>query len=121
MAKLGRVLNKRVDGVPTGAKYVGRGTPHGNRFVIGRDGDRDEVCDKHDLELARDRTRLKGLDALTGYDCVCHCWPLRCHAMTLVKLAAVPFEERLVWALRTIAQAEAKTPPPPVPGRRQVR
>lgn len=124
----GRVLNKHVHGVPAGSKYIGRGSPHGNRFVIGRDGDRDAVCEKHDLDLARDRARLKRLDELAGCDVVCFCAPLRCHGNTLVKLAAMPFEERLVWALRVIAKAEGPaTPDQPAPGgtprgtRRQLR
>jgi hypothetical protein len=124
----GKVLNKHVHGVPAGAKYIGRGSPFGNKFVIGRDGDRDGVCEKHDLDLARDRARLKKLDELAGCDVVCFCSPSRCHGDTLVKLAAMPFEERLVWALRVIAKAEGTaSPDQPAPGgaprgtRRQLR
>lgn len=120
----GKVLNKHVHGVPAGAKYIGRGSPFGNRFVIGRDGDRDAVCEKHDLDLARDRARLKRLDELAGCDVSCFCAPQRCHGDTLVMLAAMPFEERLVWALRRIAQAEGGQPPaggPPRGVRRQLR
>jgi len=110
----GKVLNKRTHGIPAGAKYIGRGSPFGNKFVIGQDGDRDAVCEKHDLDLARDRARLKKLDELAGCDVVCFCTQpdkfVRCHGHTLVKLAAMPFEERLVWALRRIAQAEGSQP-----------
>lgn len=107
----GKVLNKHAHGMPAGAKYIGRGSPHGNRFVIGRDGDRDAVCEKHDLDLARDRARLKKLDELAGCDVVCFCAPQRCHGDTLVKLAAIPFEERLVWALRVIAKTDGGSSP----------
>jgi hypothetical protein len=124
----GKVLNKHAHGIPAGAKYIGRGSPNGNKFVIGRDGNRDDVCEKHDLDLARDRARLKRLDELAGCDVVCFCAPLRCHGDTLVRLAAMPFEERLVWALRVIAKAEGGTAPDqPAPGgtprgtRRQLR
>ncbi|MFZ3482004.1 DUF4326 domain-containing protein [Sphingomonas sp. 3-13AW] len=109
--KIGKVLNKRVHGVPAGAKYIGRGSPHGNKFVIGQHGDRDAVCEQHDLDLARDRAKLKKLDELAGCDVVCFCAPARCHGDTLVSLAAMPFEQRLVWALRTIAAAEAAPKP----------
>ncbi len=102
----GRVLNKRTHGIPAGAKYIGRGSPNGNRFVIGPDGDRDAVCEKHDLDLARDRARLRRLDDLAGCDVVCFCAPLRCHGDTLARLAAMPFEERLKWAGDTIARSE---------------
>jgi len=128
MVKQGKVLNKRTAGNAPNAKYIGRGSPNGNKFVIGQDGDRDAVCEKHDLDLARDRARLKRLDELAGCDVVCFCAPLRCHGDTLVKLAAMPFEERLLWALRTIAKAEGGSTPdqpasdgPPRGTRRQVR
>jgi Domain of unknown function (DUF4326) len=39
-------LNKYKAGVPHGAVYCGRGSPYGNPFVIGRDGDRDQVCER---------------------------------------------------------------------------
>ena len=41
------VLNKKTSGVPTGAVYIGRGSKWGNPFVIGKDGDRNSVCEKH--------------------------------------------------------------------------
>lgn len=37
------VLNKRRDGCPRGAAYIGRPSKWGNPFVIGADGTRDEV------------------------------------------------------------------------------
>ena len=45
-----RVLNKRdIRGpLPPNARYCGRPSPLGNPFVIGRDGTRDEVCDKYE-------------------------------------------------------------------------
>jgi len=111
MVKQGKVLNKRTAGNAHGAQYIGRGSPDGNKFVIGQHGDRDAVCELHDLDLARDRARLKRLDNLAGKDVLCFCAPLRCHGDTLVRLAAMSFEERLVWALRVIAKAEGGTTP----------
>lgn len=70
-----RVLNKYVHGIPDGAVYCGRGSPYGNPFVIGRDGNRDDVCNKFEQQI------LPELDvsALRGKDLVCFCAPKRCH------------------------------------------
>lgn len=38
-----RVLNKRRDGVPNGAVYVGRPSKWGNPFKVDQDGTREEV------------------------------------------------------------------------------
>lgn len=46
-----KVLNKYKAGVPHGAVYCGRGSPYGNPFVIGRDGDRDQVCERFEREV----------------------------------------------------------------------
>ena len=46
-----RVLNKRTDRIPPDAIYCGRPSPLGNPFIIGRDGTRDEVCDKYEAWL----------------------------------------------------------------------
>jgi len=37
-AVLPRILNKHTHGIPAGAVYIGRGSPWGTPFVIGRDG-----------------------------------------------------------------------------------
>jgi len=51
-----KVLNKYKDGVPAGAVYIGRPSKWGNPFVIGKDGDREEViakCWRNPLRLRR--------------------------------------------------------------------
>jgi hypothetical protein len=93
------VLNKHKAGIPVGAVYIGRGSMWGNPFVIGKDGDRDAVCEQH-AEYLRNQVRseevsLIQLAALHGKDLVCFCAPLRCHGDTLVKAAA--------WAVTQIA------------------
>lgn len=103
-----RVFNKYHGDAPAGAQYIGRGSPYGNRFVIGQHGDRDRVCDAHDLDLARDGAKLKALDALKDKSTICFCFPQRCHGDTLVKLAAMPLEERMAWAAETIARLADK-------------
>jgi len=79
-----RVWNKREKGIPANAIYVGRPTKWGNRYVIGRDGTRDEVIKKYEQWLAK-----SGLDVteLRGKDLVCWCKPKACHADVLMKLA----------------------------------
>ncbi len=77
------VLNKRTHSPHIRAIYVGRGTPWGNPFVLGRDGDRNAVCDRFERET------LPTLDVseLKGKDLVCWCAPLRCHADALLREA----------------------------------
>jgi hypothetical protein len=86
------VLNKHTHGVPADAVYIGRGTMWGNRFVIGQDGDRDEVCDKHEAHLKEQirtgEVTLQQLAGLHGRRLVCFCAPRRCHGHTLVRAAA---------------------------------
>lgn len=46
-----KVLNKYHAGIPKGAVYIGRGSPWGNPFIIGKDGTRDEVIAKYEAYL----------------------------------------------------------------------
>ena len=86
-AKLPRILNKHVHGIPKGAYYCGRGSPLGNPFVIGRDGTRDEVCDKYDAWIDRQRHLIPLIASLKGRDLVCFCAPKRCHCETVRRRA----------------------------------
>lgn len=80
-----RVYNKKTDLIPLGnSVYIGRGSPYGNPFVIGRDGTRQEVVNKYAVYLvnnpelfAKVRTELKGKDL------VCFCAPELCHGNVL--------------------------------------
>ena len=78
-----KVLNKRVHGVPKGAVYCGRPSRWGNPYIIGRDGDRDRVCDLFETLI------LPDLDVtpLKGKDLVCFCAPRRCHCDALLAKA----------------------------------
>jgi len=70
------------------AVYIGRGSPYGNPFVIGKDGDRDEVCDKYEQYLLSNPQLMQVVKTnLKGRDVVCFCAPKRCHGDTLVRLA----------------------------------
>lgn len=88
MDKPAVVLNKRTDGVPKGAVYVGRPTKWGNPYVIGKDGTRQEVVDLYGIWLHEQiHTGQLDLDELRGRDLVCWCAPEACHADLLVVLA----------------------------------
>jgi Domain of unknown function (DUF4326) len=78
---MAKVHNRHHGTAPPGAVYIGRGSPWGNPFVIGRDGTRDEVCDLYEREV------LPYLDLrhLRGRDLVCFCKPARCHGDSILK------------------------------------
>jgi hypothetical protein len=74
------VYNLRSPDCPADAIYCGRGSPHGNPFIIGRDGTRDEVCDRFECEI------LPVLDVtmLRGKNLKCFCKPARCHCDSIL-------------------------------------
>lgn len=76
---------------------VDRKTKWGNKYIMGRDGDRDDVCEKHKVNLWSDikagRITLEELAELRGKKLGCHCHPLRCHADTLSAAADWAFAE----------------------------
>lgn len=82
-----RLFNRRRDEVPLDAVSIMRPSKWGNPFVIGPDGDRDEVCDKYEAWLPTQPHLMADLHELTGKDLVCCCEPLRCHGRTLLRLA----------------------------------
>ena len=72
---------------PRDAVYIGRGSKFGNPFMIGRDGDRDDVCDKYEQMVRKNPELLKAIKAeLKGKDLVCFCKPKRCHGDFLISL-----------------------------------
>lgn len=83
-----KVHNKYHKTAGPDAVYIGRGSPYGNPFVIGKDGDRDDVCDKYEQYLLNNPQLLQAVKTtLRGRDVVCFCAPKRCHGDTLVRLA----------------------------------
>ena len=94
-----RVLNfheyKR-HGLPLGAVHIGRAMPRyglraskwANKFMVERDGTRDEVIALYERWLHDERPDLMvALPELRGVDLVCWCAPKRCHGDVLVRLA----------------------------------
>jgi len=78
--------NRAAGDYPPGAVYIGRGTPYGNRFVIGQDGDREEVVRRFECEV------LPTLDVsdLRGKHLVCSCVPKACHGRPIMRKANLP-------------------------------
>jgi hypothetical protein len=86
-----KVLNIRHDHIPKDAVYCGRrnrkrnlpDSPYRNPFVMKKESDRDQVCDRFEREI------LPTLDIspLRGKDLVCWCAPLRCHCDAILREA----------------------------------
>lgn len=84
-----KVWNIKDPKTPADAVYVGRGSPWGNPFKRGVDGNRKEVIEKFEIET------LPNLDVseLKGKDLVCFCKPKSCHADSILRKANDPFED----------------------------
>ena len=83
------VYNKHHRNAPAGAVYIGRGSPWGNPYVIGKDGDRAAVIEKFEA-YARSRPELiaRMCVELAGKDMLCFCDPLPCHGHVIDRLIA---------------------------------
>lgn len=114
------------------ARYIGRGSPFGNPFVVGTDGDRDACVAKFAAEarlalagepnalhpdfaaeLANLRTRHLAGEPLA---LACFCAPLACHGDAIKALLAEPEPAPTT----TDAAPPAADPPPPAAGDRPV-
>lgn len=83
-----KVLNKHRHGAPPSAVYIGRPSKWGNPFVIGKDGDRDEVIRKYREWLkAKPAIVEAARRELVGRDLVCFCSPAACHGDVLLEVA----------------------------------
>lgn len=94
------IWNKRLSEIPSGCVYCGRPTLFGNPFQIGQDGDRTQVCNRHEYWLdtgksfgnvfateERRQRVLAALPLLKDKDLVCWCAPNRCHCEYLARRA----------------------------------
>lgn len=85
-----KVHNQHARTAPPGAVYVGRGSPWGNPFRIGSDGDRSTVIRKfEEMTLPTLNLRL-----LRGKHLICFCAPLACHADILLREANKPDQDK---------------------------
>jgi len=83
-----RVLNKYRDCIPPGAVYIGRPSKWGNQFIIGRDGNREQVVQKYrEWLLTQPALIEQARKELKGKDLVCFCSPQKCHGDVLLKIA----------------------------------
>lgn len=87
--------------------YVGRPSPLGNPFVIGKDGTREEVIAKyrewfydyavHTPRVQKELDRLVKLHALSGSLCLlCYCHPLACHADVIKEYLESVLQDKLL-------------------------
>ena len=82
------VFNRYHKNAPEGSVYIGRGSPWGNPFEIGKDGTRDEVCDKFKEMVERTPEFREAVKReLKGKNLVCFCKPRKCHGDYLLDVA----------------------------------
>jgi hypothetical protein len=82
MTKIVNIKNEKCD------VYIGRGSKWGNKFVIGKDGNRGEVIEKYRewITVGEGRKLLSELRELGGKKLGCYCAPLECHGHVLKQL-----------------------------------
>lgn len=67
--------------------YIGRPSPWGNPFMIGKDGTREEVIEKYREWILNNPKLQADLWTLRGRDLACWCSPKACHGDVLLELA----------------------------------
>lgn len=70
-----RVFKVGDPGIPVGSVYIGRGSPWGNPFKVGKHGTRAQVIERFRREVLPDLDLTK----LRGHHLICHCAPQACH------------------------------------------
>jgi hypothetical protein len=68
---------------------IDRFSAYGNPFVLGQDGNRDEVCDKYAIYFGLKTSLHEQVKELKGKVLGCHCYPKRCHGEHLKEVADV--------------------------------
>jgi len=66
--------------------YIGRGSKWGNPYVIGRDGNREQVIEKYRSYIMKEPALINDLPELRDKTLVCFCKPKACHGDVLVNL-----------------------------------
>ena len=76
--------------------YIGRPSPLGNPFAIGKDGDRDEVIRKYRIYLKKAMEtnnrikeiieRIKELSKKEDVYLICWCFPKKCHGEVIKEI-----------------------------------
>lgn len=80
-----KVVNKYKESYDT---YIGRGSKWGNPFVIGTDGNREQVIAKYKQWITQGNGKylLNNLHELQGKTLGCFCKPQACHGDVLIEL-----------------------------------
>ncbi len=65
--------------------YIGRGSKWGNPFIMGKDGNREEVIEKYKKYITKSYL-LNDLEELRGKILGCFCKPKACHGDILIEL-----------------------------------
>lgn len=82
-----KVYNKRKNGYPKDAIYVGRPSKWGNPFTVKEYG-RGKALDEYEMWIrVTDKPTLKDIMELRGKDLLCWCAPEPCHADILLRIA----------------------------------
>lgn len=80
-----------------GDVYIGRSGPFGNPYVLGHDGDRDEVIRLFRAyfyaRLGMDPAWKAKVEALRGKTLLCHCAPLECHGAVIAEFLDAPVDQ----------------------------
>lgn len=63
--------------------YIGRPSIFGNPFIIGRDGNREQVCIKYKYYLVNNPYLISLLPTLKNKRLGCYCAPLDCHGYVI--------------------------------------
>ena len=63
---------------------IDRNSDWGNPFEMGKDGDRDTVCESYEIFFPRKFSLHNRIDELKGKVLGCWCYPARCHGMYLI-------------------------------------
>lgn len=85
-----KVLNMRNINKHSDVIYIGRGSPWGNPYRIGEDGNRTEVIEAYRKYARRMLSENPHwLRRLEGKDLVCYCAPQACHGDVLLEMMPV--------------------------------
>jgi hypothetical protein len=79
-----KVVNKRKEPFTV---YIGRGSIFGNPFIMGKDGDRDQVVEKYREYALNDNVLMMAIAKLPENAVLgCFCAPLRCHGQIIIEM-----------------------------------
>jgi len=65
---------------------IDRGTKWGNPFVMGKHGNRDEVCEQYQARLDERPDLQANAESLRGEVLLCWCYPERCYGESLLRV-----------------------------------